>query len=332
MNCQPTSKKSAFTLIELLVVIAIIAILAAILFPVFAQAKSAAKRTAALSNTKQLGTAMNIYTSDNDDSFPLSYAFDENGTMLMGPTGPAPYHLASVPAGWGVNAPYKETDAVHWANSTFPYTKNYDLQNCGFTSLYTSGFDYSTAPGGLPILGISMNGLLNGYPATAIVNVSRTPLMVWGNGREAYRGYAYTNPIMRCDVVGTPGNPAPACQFNPGGRPQAGMTRSLSLRMDTYEFAFNSANDTTWVQGDGWVVARADSSAKFFKQPKNGTNTGNYDQPGYIYTDGDTGGGYLDTPLRCRFGSGGLYQSYFRPDTDANYEFGSVGMAVSCQK
>jgi len=59
--------KRAFTLIELLVVIAIIAILAAILFPVFSQAKAAAKKTADLSNLKQIGTAITMYASDNDD-------------------------------------------------------------------------------------------------------------------------------------------------------------------------------------------------------------------------------------------------------------------------
>lgn len=60
--------KKAFTLIELLVVIAIIAILAAILFPVFAQAKAAAKRTADMSNVKNIGLGMQMYTSDNDDT------------------------------------------------------------------------------------------------------------------------------------------------------------------------------------------------------------------------------------------------------------------------
>lgn len=59
--------KKAFTLIELLVVIAIIAILAAILFPVFAQAKLSAKRAASLSEVKQIGTSYAIYMGDNDD-------------------------------------------------------------------------------------------------------------------------------------------------------------------------------------------------------------------------------------------------------------------------
>jgi prepilin-type N-terminal cleavage/methylation domain-containing protein/prepilin-type processing-associated H-X9-DG protein len=65
-------KKRAFTLIELLVVIAIIAILAAILFPVFAQAKLAAKRASSLSNVKQLTLSEIIYQNDYDDNFVLS--------------------------------------------------------------------------------------------------------------------------------------------------------------------------------------------------------------------------------------------------------------------
>ena len=75
---EPTMKK-AFTLIELLVVIAIIAILAAILFPVFAQAKEAAKRTTDLSNAKQIGLGFQLYVGDYDDVAPTVYKFKYAG-------------------------------------------------------------------------------------------------------------------------------------------------------------------------------------------------------------------------------------------------------------
>jgi prepilin-type N-terminal cleavage/methylation domain-containing protein len=63
----------AFTLVELLVVIAIIALLAAILFPVFLAAKRSAKRTSALSNVNQIGKALHLYLGDNDDTLPFRF-------------------------------------------------------------------------------------------------------------------------------------------------------------------------------------------------------------------------------------------------------------------
>jgi prepilin-type N-terminal cleavage/methylation domain-containing protein/prepilin-type processing-associated H-X9-DG protein len=75
---QRRALKSAFTLIELLVVIAIIAILAAILFPVFAQAKLAAKKSVDLSNVKQLALGNMMYLNDVDDAYPFCWGWGGN--------------------------------------------------------------------------------------------------------------------------------------------------------------------------------------------------------------------------------------------------------------
>jgi prepilin-type N-terminal cleavage/methylation domain-containing protein/prepilin-type processing-associated H-X9-DG protein len=75
-------KKTAFTLIELLVVIAIIALLAAILFPVFAQAREKARAATCTSNLKQLGISWIMYAQDYDETLPMSDRLDNNGASV----------------------------------------------------------------------------------------------------------------------------------------------------------------------------------------------------------------------------------------------------------
>ncbi len=117
--------KYAFTLIELLVVIAIIAILAAILFPVFAQAKSSAKKAACLSNTKQIGLALQMYGADFDDHVCLN----NDGHWFQKPINGTNY--------WFLNT---------WQTLLQPYMKNYGLYICPSSSESTglyAGYDYS---------------------------------------------------------------------------------------------------------------------------------------------------------------------------------------------
>ncbi|RYG22024.1 prepilin-type N-terminal cleavage/methylation domain-containing protein [bacterium] len=97
--------RKAFTLIELLVVIAIIAILAAILFPVFAQAKRAAKKTVDLSNMKQLILGVEMFKADWDGNYPKAWFNDEIGMQMTGI--PDPF--------WG------------WDYAIMPYVKSKDL-------------------------------------------------------------------------------------------------------------------------------------------------------------------------------------------------------------
>lgn len=104
----------AFTLIELLVVIAIIAILAAILFPVFAQAKAAAKGTACLSNTKQMGMGVQMYLNDNDDRMFFRSSTHPESTRA---------NIAVLTSDPGYNQ-------MKWWNMLYPYIKNKDVFRC----------------------------------------------------------------------------------------------------------------------------------------------------------------------------------------------------------
>lgn len=106
---------NAFTLIELLVVIAIIAILAAILFPVFAQAKNAAKNIKTTSNLKQLGTAFAMYLADYDDTYSQAGTMNGNGASWA--------YGACTAEQWG---------CPNWDTLLYPYTKNWDIYSSEF--------------------------------------------------------------------------------------------------------------------------------------------------------------------------------------------------------
>jgi prepilin-type N-terminal cleavage/methylation domain-containing protein/prepilin-type processing-associated H-X9-DG protein len=123
--------KKAFTLIELLVVIAIIAILAAILFPVFAQAREKARATSCLSNMKQMATATMMYVQDYDEQYyPHRFNCVAQGTTS--PTIPCPQYydgsgnVLSEAKGLDANSLKRH----YWVYLLQPYIKNYQLFRC----------------------------------------------------------------------------------------------------------------------------------------------------------------------------------------------------------
>ena len=84
-------RTNGFTLIELLVVIAIIAILAAILFPVFAKVREKARQTTCVSNEKQMGLAMLQYVQDYDETYPMMQYYDANNQPISWTSAVYPY-------------------------------------------------------------------------------------------------------------------------------------------------------------------------------------------------------------------------------------------------
>ena len=117
-------RRKGFTLIELLVVIAIIAILAAILFPVFARAREKARQTSCLSNMKQIGLGMMMYAQDYDERFPPYWVVNFPGGSGE-PRGFAFAHYDLV-------HPYIMNEQVHICPSgDFTYTKYRELFDAG---------------------------------------------------------------------------------------------------------------------------------------------------------------------------------------------------------
>lgn len=158
--------KRAFTLIELLVVIAIIAILAAILFPVFAQAKEAAKSTTCLSNIKQIGVSITLYENDNDDAIPPD---DESDNYWSGPVLPLgdytnPQPETQIGTSWVfLLQPYSKSKALFYDPSFSPSNLSQALDSANCDGNGTSGSASTGIVPGDSVDGNVPNGFLSHY-------------------------------------------------------------------------------------------------------------------------------------------------------------------------
>ena len=182
--------RKAFTLIELLVVIAIIAILAAILFPVFAQAREKARTTSCLSNEKQMGLALMQYMQDYDGVVPL-YRTEDGFTWTSPVSGNTVWFGAYVEG--------TRVTGTYWTALLQPYIKTWNVQTCA-SEQNQSVFDYRMT-GGIhygPNTGINAEYLYK-------TRVGNSCKFIWAASPSSA---SFAEPISEADVASPAGTVA----------------------------------------------------------------------------------------------------------------------------
>ena len=233
--------KSAFTLIELLVVIAIIAILAAILFPVFARARENARRSSCQSNLKQMGLGTLQYVQDYDEKYMpvlISTGFSYGGPPTYAP-----------PRGW--------------ADAIYPYTKSVQINQCPSepTEFNSTGqpnanfvdYVYNNKLGG----GGAINTLNSGVSQAAINSVSLTVLI-----GESLSGSA-SQWTEGCDIV-TNCPTSAAGQFALIADSPAAASPTVARHLEGHNFAFADGH-VKWYRAAGPVVVGSVGGFKQFR-------------------------------------------------------------------
>lgn len=215
MNWQ--KRKNAFTLIELLVVIAIIAILAAILFPVFARARENARRASCQSNLKQIGLAVMQYTQDYDEKFPQA-------------------KVEATASKVTANNPYG------WADALQPYVKSVQLFQCPSETEGPTDDPTSTAPG---YSDYWYNVMLSGESQAAVAAVSQTVMNGDGNGNSSQ--YNSNGCISAATGLASP--TGTQCTNLPQTI-HLGSTNMLGRHLDGANYSFADGH-VKWLKGSG---------------------------------------------------------------------------------
>ncbi len=236
---------SAFTLIELLVVIAIIAILAAILFPVFAQAREKARQTSCLSNVKQMGLGLLQYTQDYDELLPLA-------TNESNPDNPA-------------IAPTRLYD-VTWIRATEPYIKNTQIFVCPSTRARNE-------PDSTPVPAEALT-----YTGSITMNVSGVPQRkgpIWDYGMPS-RANAYWGGNIEFRNYDSEFNPGVFARFDGvGGWNTSGVTGTPRFNTAVASYACDSLTQAQ-IARPAEVALLVESRSWDHGGMRNGTNGPEY--------------------------------------------------------
>ncbi len=279
-------KATGFTLIEILVVIAIIAILTAILFPVFAQAREKARGISCISNLKQMGTGTMMYVQDYDETYPMAFGYGVNeGGWTTGYTRPVPPDQFADPDVWRQS----------YSNAIQPYVKNYGVYTCSSSTVQNGGY---TGLNTIVKISYTYNGLLQSYPLAGITSPSGLIMLHSGRG-SAYRlNGDMAQPVLNCGASSDL-----TCVYKP--RTSAGCATGNGGTSGYYGSLGGMA-----VHGRGQNVAYTDGHAKFrtlsLSTIDPTTTNGNVD-PWRSYTaNGDIASAWGD----------GCHIYLFRPDMD----------------
>ncbi len=234
---------SAFTLIELLVVIAIIAILAAILFPVFANARDKARQTACASNMKQINLATLQYIQDFDEIWPIT-------RPIIGGANSAANNLSSTPLFSASDTLPAPSDAARsmYANALHPYIKSWDVWAC------PSGEDYNVFKEAETALGqarfsYALNGYLNVWADAQTPQPTDTVSYMEIPKDRRVRKYIVPFPFPTQNCSGTDSVPY---QF--------------STNSGCFDF-WDSYQSKYWIHGEGGNYAYMDGHVKWVRNP-----------------------------------------------------------------
>lgn len=223
-----STRLRAFTLIELLVVIAIIAILAAILFPVFAKAREKARQTACLSNNKQIGLALMQYVQDYDSTMP-------DGNVLAGPSGNV-YGDPSNPrpaGGYAIGRGY--------AGQIYPYIKNGQLFKCP-----SDAYDGPNTANTVPV-SYAFNRNLAASPESMLNKPSMTVALCEVSG--AYGNVSQTGGLDLHSPSGDGGNNGGS--YLTGGRYTTGLLGVPPRTRTQAQNAPRHSDGSNFLMGDG---------------------------------------------------------------------------------